>query len=640
MSKNRQVSPHQVPLQFGDAFFQDYAGKLVADTNVALVELVANCWDAGAKRVDITWPENNGGYFEITDDGHGMTKNEFEKIWGKFNYNRRDNQGVTVDIPGISNQKRKVYGRNGKGRYSLFCFSDTYNVETWKNGTKVQYKVNKTFNAPIPYEINYVNESTCSGNGTKISCNINRNFVQRDNIEKLIGSKFVVNPLFEVYLNQNRVNLLDIIKNAQRFECAVVGEEGSIWINIIESTKGRLSTLHGVAWWVNDRPVGDHSWKDFDDTYLEYLDGRQNTAKRYSIIVQADLLENEVLEDWTWFKETPRSKNIRRFIRDVILDQIQNLLADVRTDRKIQTLSKCKKELNEMSSLSRVTVGKFVNEVQRKCPSIRQAHLDHTVEIFTKMEQSRTGYDLLQQLVQFDVDDIDKLTDFLKKWSVNQALTILSELEWRLELIRDIEKLVNNPKTDELHDLHPLFERGLWIFGTEFESKEFFSNQPLKTIIKEKHKKHLKTKENKRPDLVVFDDDSSLNIFANEKFDDKAEMICGYDKILILELKNSRSKIDAEDAHQVEAYATTLKNSGTVGDSAKIICYALGKTVGTEDRSIGNNVQIFPRSYDIVLRQAHARTFNLINKIKQIKGIEISDSEVNMVLAQKEISKA
>jgi len=107
-------------------FFQDYAGKLVADTNVALVELVANCWDAGAKRVDITWPENNGGYFEITDDGHGMTKDEFEKIWGKFNYNRRDNQGVTVDIPGLSNQKRKVYGRNGKGRYSLFCFSDTY----------------------------------------------------------------------------------------------------------------------------------------------------------------------------------------------------------------------------------------------------------------------------------------------------------------------------------------------------------------------------------------------------------------------------------------------------------------------------------------------------------------------------------
>jgi len=81
MSKNRQVSSHQVPLQFGDAFFQDYAGKLVADTNVALVELVANCWDAGAKRVDITWPENNGGYFEITDDGHGMTKDDLPSLF-------------------------------------------------------------------------------------------------------------------------------------------------------------------------------------------------------------------------------------------------------------------------------------------------------------------------------------------------------------------------------------------------------------------------------------------------------------------------------------------------------------------------------------------------------------------------------
>lgn len=623
----------QVPLRFDDAFFQDYAGNLILDPKVAMVELVANCWDAGAKRVDITWPNSIGGYFEILDNGIGMIKNEFETYWSTFNYNRRISQGSMTEIPDMP-LKRRVYGKNGKGRHSLFCFSDSYNVETCKDGNKIQYLVNKLSNNQNPYEIISVGESPHLGHGTKISCNIKNNYIPIEEIENLIGSKFIADPLFEIYLNKIRVNLIDFLKDAQKITYEIPNE-GTIIINVIESPRGRLSTLGGVAWWVNKRLVGEHSWRDFDDTYL---DGRSTPSRKYTIIIEADILENEVLQDWTWFKDTKRSKEIRHSINEFILKTIQDLMKDIRSESKIQILKKYKPQLKEMSTFSRNLVGNFINEVQMRCPSINQIHLDHTVEIFTKMEQNRTGYDLLQQIAQLDETEIDTLADLLKRWSVNEAKIVLSELEWRLELIEKMDKMIKDPRADELHDLHPLFERGLWIFGPEYESKEFTSNKTLKTIIKGKYKSKVMGNENKRPDIVVFDDKSSINIFSNEKYDNNAE-VCGYDKILILELKRSKSAIDDDDARQAEDYALIIKRSGNVNDFTNIICYVLGKIVKTDERTTGTSIKLIPRSYDIVLRQAHARTFNLIKKIKEIKDIkDEQDTEVKAVLAEKEIS--
>lgn len=46
----------EVPKQgvlFDDRFLDRYAGPIISDTAVAIVELVANAWDAYATRVDI-----------------------------------------------------------------------------------------------------------------------------------------------------------------------------------------------------------------------------------------------------------------------------------------------------------------------------------------------------------------------------------------------------------------------------------------------------------------------------------------------------------------------------------------------------------------------------------------------------------
>ena len=133
-------------LLFGDRFLDRLAGqKLLQSPRTAIVELVANCWDAGATEVKIVWPERNTERtFSISDNGCGMTAEEFDKRWRTLAYDRIAEQGVFAKFPeGITLPQRPVYGRNGLGRLAGFCFADAYVVRTSKNGTESTFRVVK-----------------------------------------------------------------------------------------------------------------------------------------------------------------------------------------------------------------------------------------------------------------------------------------------------------------------------------------------------------------------------------------------------------------------------------------------------------------------------------------------------------------
>ena len=69
----------QGTLQFDQRFMPRYAGAIIHDPAVALVELVANAWDAYATRVDVVWPNKDAGVpFSIQENGKGMTPQQFE----------------------------------------------------------------------------------------------------------------------------------------------------------------------------------------------------------------------------------------------------------------------------------------------------------------------------------------------------------------------------------------------------------------------------------------------------------------------------------------------------------------------------------------------------------------------------------
>ena len=106
-------------------------------------------------------------------------------------------------------------------------------------------------------------------------------------------------------------------------------------------------------------------------------------------------------------------------------------------------------------------VGNFIDKVQQNCPTISQGDLIRTVQIFANLEQARSGYELLEKLAACSPEDLDTWNNLMEEWSASSAEIVLSELKKRLDLIDRLQQLVNVTTTDELHELQPLFARGL-----------------------------------------------------------------------------------------------------------------------------------------------------------------------------------
>jgi hypothetical protein len=314
--------------QFGDGFLQDHAGRILTDPNIAIVELIANSWDAGADCVEITWPQQNEGEFVIADNGSGMTFEEFRRRWSQLKYNRRQEQGNDVEFP-AGNQKsnRKAFGRNGKGRHAMFCFSDSYTVQTWKNGAQSTFKIKRAVDSSTPFNVFPGNQTAREGYGTIIRADVAFSPLSVLDVRELIGSKFISDPSFKIYVNGEQVELTDI-ESLTKVDIVTVDGLGEILIRHIQSEAGgRTSKQHGVAWWVQKRLVGEPSWRGFDD--IPYLDARRTQARHHTFIVEADILANSVKEDWSDFLDTESFFAVQSRVKEFIGTELSKLMQDV-----------------------------------------------------------------------------------------------------------------------------------------------------------------------------------------------------------------------------------------------------------------------------------------------------------------------
>ena len=109
--------------------------NLYSNIPAVLSEVVANSWDADATNVCVEIEKDK---ITIADDGHGMTLKDINEKYLLVGYPRRiHNQAVT------DHYKRKVMGRKGIGKLSLFSIAETVKVETFKEGKKNGFIMSK-----------------------------------------------------------------------------------------------------------------------------------------------------------------------------------------------------------------------------------------------------------------------------------------------------------------------------------------------------------------------------------------------------------------------------------------------------------------------------------------------------------------
>ncbi|MGA8617919.1 MAG: ATP-binding protein [Candidatus Sulfotelmatobacter sp.] len=70
MRKHQSVkATENIPFLFGTGFLHDHVGQIIDDPAVAVVELIANSYDAGADKVTVVWPDLPGRILSTTDNG-------------------------------------------------------------------------------------------------------------------------------------------------------------------------------------------------------------------------------------------------------------------------------------------------------------------------------------------------------------------------------------------------------------------------------------------------------------------------------------------------------------------------------------------------------------------------------------------
>ena len=376
--------------------------------------------------------------------------------------------------------------------------------------------------------------------------------------------------------------------------------------------------------------VGEPSWDGLDEAG-KYLDGRTSEAKRFSYVVEANCLNStETKSDWSGFISTPRTNAVRAAVHKRIVEDLKDLLSVDRKTIKTNVIKQNQWLIKELSGISQRQIGHFLDEVQEKCPTLSHRELVTTVEIWGKLEQSRSGYSVLRQLAACSPADIDKWNEIMRKWTATTAEIVLDELERRLTVIVDLEQLVLR-SCDEVHDLQPLFERGLWMFGPEYEAIDFTSNRSMTHIVREFFKKKGVEASLMRPDFVALPD-TSIGLYSADSHNDGE--VSGVRKILIVELKKGGFEIGQKELTQALAYARELRAKGCAQPSTLIEAFVLGATLeeGLEDIRFGKETVIRGCQYDRVLRQAHSRIFNLARKIKESSSELHRDWEIEGVL--------
>jgi hypothetical protein len=215
------------------------------------------------------------------------------------------------------------------------------------------------------------------------------------------------------------------------------------------------------------------------------------------------------------------------------------------------------------------------------------------------------------------------LYEILRDWNVKSAKAVLDEIQTRLRLIKELKSKVHRKNTLEVQELQPLFSKGLWIFGPEFESIEYTSNQGMTKVLKNLFNLD-ETGTRIRPDFVVLPD-SSIGLYGCYDYDDDGNET-GIKKVIIVELKKPGVRLGSEEKDQCWKYVKELYKKGAISPTAKVDCYLLGEIIedgeSFERKERDDNVKIRPMVFDTILKRAETRLLNLHKKVEGAPFLE------------------
>ena len=525
--------------------------------DTALAELVANAWDAGARRVNVGVPVDNydpaTSEITVSDDGVGMTKGQVDDGYMIVGRNRRS--AGDTSPPG-----RKVMGRKGIGKLAGFGIADTVEVVTTSGGVTTRFamemrdlKRGDDEVAEVPIK-GTVEDARDVPSGTTIRLKGLKQVTAPDR-EALIlslGRRFsrVVHGEMAIRVNDERVEEpeIDFERRVppEDWEEAEIDEDSVRYFYGFSRKPLRANLLRGFTLYANGKTAqappyffgvettasGQHATRYmYGAVEVDYLDEGTDD--------EGDLISTDRQQvDW----EAPETKPLqawgakltRRAFREWVEGRQKRIEDAVLVDEDL------KRRIERLDPPSRTNLMRAVRVLARA-----EADPDKLLELVGLLVAAfeyRHFHDVASKIEELDDPDaLATLLEHLGEWKVLESRAILEIVRGRLQIIDKFHSMLVNdaPETAPrkgMENLHDLIADYPWLLDPQWQV--LYEEKTITKQLREWGDNNIDPEDRQRYDFLA---------------------LAGPHQHIVIEIKRSGHAVTLEDVLRLLRYGEKLR---------------------------------------------------------------------------------
>ncbi len=597
----------ELVLKFDPNTIEHLGISLYSKLPSVLSELVSNSWDADAEIVSINFVDKDSKKEIIyTDDGDGMTFDELNNKYLLIGRNRR--QGVTKVT---TDKGRKVIGKKGLGKLSVFGICDVIEVISIKNGLKNHFKMDlleiktskdSSYNPEIIEHDLKTQEP--SGTVLKLKKIRRKSPFYLEDIALSLSKKFLIFGEIKVSLSLNNSDDISVTSELKysklntQFTWEFPDEKYDSGYEFWKSIKGSVITL--------ETPVKDTEMRGI---YLTSRGKIVNTANFYGLrdtdqfhsyvtgYLEVDFIDEFDIDVISTDRHSLNWEHDKtRELQDYLQKIIKKIGGEWRHKRAEENRINIKKSKNididewqkKLPTYERELSNKIINPVLENT----NIDLDESTNIISNVIDkfdNKTFKDYASKIADISKpEDIPLLLNLMEDWKAIEAKQFKDLAYSRIEVIKQFEEHINTD-TKEVPTLHDFFKKFSWLLDPRI--LEFKDEVTYSSVLKNSFPEDTLDEKNKRIDFLC---SNALG-----------------DILYVIEIKRSLYKVDLKAIDQAYSYGSFLKRKFSSNSGfSKVVCYVIGgeKSADYEfldrEETYMNQGQVFVKTYRELLEQS------------------------------------
>ncbi|CAK1823262.1 putative DNA mismatch repair protein [Vibrio crassostreae] len=441
----------------------------------AIFELVANGFDAKATIVKVITEGVIGiNSVAVIDNGHGIDASQTDKHFSRFN----DSQKVGDD---------DTQGAHGRGRLAFHLLCNNADWYSRFNGKDIKISIgaedlehfNLDSNLPVDSQKNDV---VVHGQGTYVELyNFTHNLPAQEHLysmlQKVFGWRLALNKNLKLFLNEQEIAVPQCTQKSVPIEIdnEMLQVSFFLWTDKPEGENSKFYLVHSngrvlyrdntsfnrkAGFYLSAYIQGD--WVNRFDKHCTSLDfdGNELTPANPNSAVYNQLLKS--------VKQIGNELYVE-FIRNQIDQKLEQYVQDGYFP-KYANLNKNDAEwrLDNIKSVVRevwIADPQIFNNVKKKPLKIIISLLDKLLV----SNENDTLLDLLESIIDLDKGKLERLTDVLKRTTLDNIISTIEVLQRREIVVDQIEHIMLNNYKDVLETPHlqKIIEANTWLFGEQ-----------------------------------------------------------------------------------------------------------------------------------------------------------------------------